>query len=81
MVQLWLGVGADTVMPGGGAASGGGCTVAVNVSDSDRPLLSEAITLSVRLWAVIGAVPLNVSVPGLKVSHPGSAAPVERVAA
>ena len=50
-------------------------TVAEKVSDTDSPLVSVAVTLMVRVSAVGGAVPLNVSVAALNVSQPGSAWP------
>ena len=54
--------------------------VAEKVSDAERPLVSVAFTPMLSFEAVIGAVPVNVSVAALKVSHEGSAEPVASVA-
>jgi hypothetical protein len=48
--------------------------VAVNVSDTDKPLVSVAVTLRLSEEAVDGAVPENVSVVALNFNHDGSAA-------
>ena len=68
-VQVWFGVCAVT--------AGGPMTVAEKVSDTDSPLVSVAVTLMVRVSAVSGAVPLNVSVVALKMSQLGSAWPFD----
>ena len=47
---------------------------------ADSPLVSVAVTLMVRLWAVDGAVPLKVSVVALNLSQVGSACPFDNVA-
>jgi hypothetical protein len=62
-------------------STGGPMTVAENVLDTHRPLVSVALTLMVRVSAVSGAVPLNVSVAALKPSQPGSAWPFDKRAA
>ena len=55
-------------------------TVTTKVSDADRPLVSTALTLRLSDVAVVGAVPLNVSVVPLNFSQAGSAAPLAWVA-
>ena len=64
-VQAWFDVGFVTI--------GAPRTVAEKMSDTDRPLVSVAVTTMPRVCAVMGAVPLNVSVAALKLSQPGSA--------
>ena len=58
---------------------GAGVTTA-KVSDADRPLVSVAVTLMLRPFAVLGAVPVNVSVAELNFSHDGSEEPSACVA-
>jgi hypothetical protein len=54
--------------------------VAVNISVADNAVVSVAVTLMVRLWAVDGAVPVKVSVFALNLSQVGSACPFDNVA-
>ncbi len=72
-IQVCFGVGPVTVIPGLGA---GATTFAVKVSNTERPLVSVAVTLRLRLCVVAGAVPLNVSVNALNVSQLGSDCPL-----
>ena len=58
----------------------GAATFAAKVSDAASPLVSVAVTLTIRFCMVTGAVPLNVLLVGLKVSQPGSAFPFDWVA-
>jgi len=63
------------------ASAGAAAGVATeNVSDTDRPLVSVAVTLMLRPAALFGTVPVNVSVAALKLSQDGNAAPFESVA-
>ena len=55
-------------------------TAAAKVSDTDRPLVSVAVTLRLSEVAVAGAVPLNVSVVPLNFNQAGSAEPLACVA-
>lgn len=54
--------------------------VAANVSEVDAPPASVAVTLIFSVDAAFGAVPVKVSVAALKVSHVGSAEPLDCVA-
>ena len=54
--------------------------LALKVSDVDKPLVSVAVTLMLRLPLPAGGAPVNVSVAALNASHDGSAEPLERVA-
>ena len=71
-VQAWFDVGAVSV--------GVPRTVAENVSVADKPLVSVAVTTMLSVCAVVGAVPLNVSVAALKLSQHGSACPFAKAA-
>ena len=51
--------------------------LAVNVSDTESPLVSLAVTLRPSDVAVAGVVPLNVSVVPLNVNQAGKAAPFD----
>ena len=55
-------------------------TVAANVSDTDRPLVSVAVTFRLSEVAVAGAVPLKVSVAPLNFNQDGNAEPLACVA-
>src|SRR5262249_12675942 len=55
-------------------------TVTPNVSEVDAPPASVAITFNVSEVAVVGAVPVNVSVALLNFSQLGRALPFDRVA-
>ena len=50
------------------------------MSDTDKPLVSVAVTLMSTVSAVFGAVPLNESVVALNLSQLGSAWPFGCVA-
>ena len=69
-VQVWLAVGSVNTIDGFAVtgAGGGAWIAAVKLSDAVSPLLSVAVTLIVRLYAVAGALPLKVSVEALKES-------------
>jgi hypothetical protein len=71
--QVWLAVCAVTV--------GAPMIVAENVSVAARPLVSVAVTVMPNVWALVGAVPLNVSVAALNFSQLGSAWPFDSLAA
>ena len=58
----------------------GATTAAENVSDTDKLLVSVAVTVMLRVCAVVGAVPLNVSLAALNRSHAGSACPFDNLA-
>ena len=63
-----------------GILTTGAATFAAKVSDAASPLVSVAVTLTIRFCMVTGAVPLNVLLVGSKVSQPGSAFPFDWVA-
>ena len=71
-VQAWFWVWSVTV--------GGARMVAANVSATDRPLVSVAVTVMFRVSAVLGATPLSQSSAALNVSQPGSAWPFANAA-
>ena len=50
------------------------------ISDAERPPASVAVTLMLNGDALVGTVPVNVSVAPLKCSHVGKAAPFASVA-
>jgi hypothetical protein len=67
-------VGSVTVMPGL-VVPGGACTAAAKSSDVASPLVSVAVTLISTVCALLGAMPLKLSVVALNTSQLGSAVP------
>ena len=54
---------------------------AAKVSEAESPLLSVAVTFRLKAVALVGTVPLNISVDAVNLSQDGSAWPFAWVAA